>query len=53
MRDRRNIDIKVIIEAYKPEQNARNEVKEITVLSTFNEELIFVTYAEWDYYAIW
>ena len=50
MRGRRNTDIKVFIDAYKPEQNSRSKVKEVTVLGTFDEELIFVTDAEWDYY---
>ena len=50
MRGRRNTDIKVFIDAYKPEQDSRSKIKEITVLGTFEEELIFVTDAEWDYY---
>ena len=49
MRCRRNNDIKVFIEAYKLEKNARNRVKEITVLGTYDDELILLTDAEWDY----
>ena len=50
MRGRKNTDIKVFIEAYKHEQNARNRVKEITISGTYDDELIFVTDAEWGYY---
>ena len=50
MRGGRNTGIKVYIEAYKPEQNTRNKVTEITVLGIYDGELIFVTDTEWDYY---